>query len=327
VALVALELNAAYIVPLYYVLNPRPKQSASAQNGAAYVEFLQQHLWDGMRFFADDSVLYPEWGAAFQIRDIRALDALYDNRYLPFVRSFFPPSSADRLSDRFVGSEGVDFANPLERRLLELSSVEYVASLHPIALAREGLGPSRLAYSEPGANVYRVAGSIPRISGCGRVVLARDGEAALAALVAPAFDPRREVVVEGDGIALRGLADHPPSDCRAGRLQVYRSLYVRATVDTAGTALVMLNDTDYPGWGVQVDGKDAKIYASDYLFRGVVVGPGHHILEYRYAPVSYMVGLSISIVSLLLLGALSILALRRSTAAAASEACMATANT
>jgi hypothetical protein len=310
VAFVFAELNGAYIYPLYYGVNGRAPQSATAQNGAPFVTYLQRHLTGGNRFFAEDDILYPNWSSAFQIADIRSLDALYQKRYLAFVATFLPPGSGEDLSDRFVGTETGGLRSAALRRLLQLSSVEYVGLLHPLATAATAQ-PFALAYAEPGVTLYHVANALPRISGYARVVLARDGEGARAAIAAPGFDPEREVVVEGDGPALRALAGRPGRRRTEGRLETYRSLYARASFEGPSPAFVMFNDTMFPGWHARVDGRAANIYTANYLFRGVLVGAGHHVLEFSYSPASYVAGLAITSVALVVVGAGIVVVVRR----------------
>jgi len=42
-----------------------------------------------------------------------------------------------------------------------------------------------------------------------------------------------------------------------------------------------MTDTFYPIWHVKIDGKEGKIYQTDYNFRGIIIVPGtHHIVFY-----------------------------------------------
>jgi len=78
----------SYFVPLYYLVDRSAALSESALLGAPYIAALKNVLADGRRVFSPDHVLYPDWSAAFGIEDVRALDALYDYRYTPFLTAF-----------------------------------------------------------------------------------------------------------------------------------------------------------------------------------------------------------------------------------------------
>lgn len=454
------ESNANFIVPLYYVVNGRAPQSATAQAGAPVVSFLREHLRDGGRFFAEDAILYPNWSAAFQIADIRSLDALYDERYLPFVRRFIAQGSGEELSTRFVGTDRTDLQTPLHRRFLQLSSVAYVGTEHPLSGVFEGAfagsalapdptlhtgffsiagttkaglfmhpprrrfavevtvpqrhpmldasiglmdgawsepvcgdgvvftmeaedagrivtlfrryidpkhraferawldrsvslapyagrrlrlllstagGPSgttcndwavwseprirgssdarspqfALAYAEPGATLYRFRDPLPRLAIYERALAAHDRESARLAIASRSFDPQREAVVEDGGFDLGRLAAAAGKLVRAGRIDDYRPAYVRATVDARAPSIVVLNDTYFPGWTARVDGRTVPILRANFLFRGVLVGAGHHVLEFAYVPESFETGSAISLASAAVLGMLTFVAGRR----------------
>ena len=74
---------------------------------------------------------------------------------------------------------------------------------------------------------------------------------------------------------------------------------VTLEVDTAATGLLFLGDVDYPGWEALIDGQPTPIYRADYLFRAVEVGRGLHRVEFRYKPLSFRVGLAVSLVTLI----------------------------
>jgi hypothetical protein len=66
---------------------------------------------------------------------------------------------------------------------------------------------------------------------------------------------------------------------------------------------LVLLDADYPGWQASVDGKAARIYNANYLFRAVLLGPGRHHVTFRYAPRSVYLGLELACAGALLLAA------------------------
>jgi len=302
-ALVVVEPAATYYVPMYFFANQEAPQSASTLLGAPYVDYLKEHL-GGDRFFAEDNLFYPEWSAAFQVRDVRALDALYVERYLPFVAAFLKDPYGDGLASRFTGGGGDDLRAPLAQRFLSLSSVRYVGTGVPIADPQA----FRLALTVPGsAYFYEYASPLPRVSAYRRVRHAADGATALALLAQPDFDPKAEAVVEGPTTPeLQALTAAAPAPVAAGKIIASSSRSVRASVTLAGSGLVVFNDTNYPGWSATVDGQPVEILAANYLFRGIVVGPGTHEIDFSYRPLSFVIGSAVSLLSLLVIVVLSV---------------------
>jgi uncharacterized membrane protein YfhO len=63
----------------------------------------------------------------------------------------------------------------------------------------------------------------------------------------------------------------------------------------------MLNDTAYPGWEVEIDGKRAHWFRADYLFRGVLTPSGDHVVRFVFRPASFRWGSAIALSALLTL--------------------------
>jgi uncharacterized membrane protein YfhO len=67
----------------------------------------------------------------------------------------------------------------------------------------------------------------------------------------------------------------------------------------------------YPGWEATVDGRPSRLDRVDYLFRGVPVAAGRHVVELRYRPASWRAGWIVSLVALLALLATAAIGWRR----------------
>jgi uncharacterized membrane protein YfhO len=73
----------------------------------------------------------------------------------------------------------------------------------------------------------------------------------------------------------------------------------------------VLGDNWFPGWKAKVDGKSAPIERVDYTYRGVRLGPGPHTVEFSYEPASWTIGWVTSLLSLVALGGVALVGLRR----------------
>jgi membrane protein YfhO len=136
VALLAAGMWMSFIAPTYYWFNRLPRQTHNPYLGAPYVDVLKKQTGN-YRTFARDGLLFPNWSAAFQVEDIRGLDAMYEQKYLPFVGNFFRDQNLapqEDLHDRFHGRGSYLLTTPLAERLLQLSSVKYIASLRPFTI-------------------------------------------------------------------------------------------------------------------------------------------------------------------------------------------------
>ena len=322
VAVVTLELGLNYIVPIHYIVNQPPSAHADAFAGAPFVRYLQTVASPSTaRVFGRDGYLYPGWPGVFGLAGPTDVDAIYYERYLPFVRAFLVHDDipAAEFFDRFTGTAANRFDTPLEIRFLQLGSLEYVVSPRaPIQPSHILNAPSyRVAYTGPDATVFQIAPVLPRATLYHAVVSADSEQDALRKLTAPDFDIFRQAVVEtGDQSALERAGIAIGIGTPATTAQIVRYTPTAVTVETRDSqpGLLMLNDTNYPGWQATIDDHYAPIIGTDYLFRGVMLPAGSHRVQFNYAPQSFTIGLYISIVALLATLGISLLLQRRRSA-------------
>ncbi len=82
----------------------------------------------------------------------------------------------------------------------------------------------------------------------------------------------------------------------------YKSNTVDLKVNSSSSQFLFLSDSYYPGWKAYVDGEEREIYRANYLFRAVIVEPGKHSVRFEYDPLSFKLGLAISLTTILLCG-------------------------
>lgn len=131
--LLTIELCISYIVPTFYAFNAPPPASRNPYKGAPFIDFVREKNNDYSRIFGRESLLYPNWSGAFELADVRSLDALHTRRYFAFIRHFLAKPGDTRLhgdlADRFTGSEfPFSFETDAEKRFLVLSSIKYLLS-------------------------------------------------------------------------------------------------------------------------------------------------------------------------------------------------------
>jgi hypothetical protein len=115
-------------------------------------------------------------------------------------------------------------------------------------------------------------------------------DAALTRVLAPGFDPRREVVLE------QSPAGHYPPRAREPPAPaiVRRNgpTVVEVTTETAAPGLLVLADSCFPGWTASVDGRPAPILCANVLARAVELPPGQHVVRFRYRAPGLLAGVA-----------------------------------
>jgi hypothetical protein len=323
VAVLFAELSLIYYVPMFFVVNTPPDDATNPYAGAPYVDYLRANRGAYERVIGQQTVLQPDWAEAFGLQDVRDNDALYYRKFFPFVRACLPP---DMGAMAFVVNGGYSLGTPGARRLMELTSVRYV--LEPGAAFDPQLKSSpdfRLAYDKDVA-IYAFAHPLPRAAVYRHAELLTGERAVLDRITDPSQDVRNAAFLAGDELApeLRApagrLAAAPRAPAEAASITAYDSQRVEIAAALAAPGLLVLNDTDYPGWRAYVDDRPAPIVSANFLFRGVFLDAGPHRVVFRYEPASYRIGWIVSALALLCAAAYGVLGARRDRRARAGPA-------
>jgi hypothetical protein len=120
-----------------------------------------------------------------------------------------------------------------------------------------------------------------------------DAAAALAAVVAPGFDPHAETVVVGE-LAVTPAPDTPWRPAAIVRDDAER---VEVAVDVSRPAVLVLADALAPGWRVTVDGVPRPLLQANYWVRGVAVAPGDRRVVFTYRAPGFRAGVVIAAVA------------------------------
>lgn len=78
----------------------------------------------------------------------------------------------------------------------------------------------------------------------------------------------------------------------------YRPLEVTVETKSREPKLLFLSDNYYPGWKASVDGDETEIFRANYTFRAVPLTGGEHMVRFYYDPMSFKLGLVITVISL-----------------------------
>jgi hypothetical protein len=85
----------------------------------------------------------------------------------------------------------------------------------------------------------------------------------------------------------------------AGRLTRYGRSMLSAEIDAPDTGVVVIHEAYYPGWRARLDGRPVPIVPANLMFRGIVVGPGHHRIDMEYPATQYCALAPVSVAGVL----------------------------
>jgi hypothetical protein len=126
----------------------------------------------------------------------------------------------------------------------------------------------------------------------------------------PAFNHREIAVLEQDpGFTLPALSHAPTAHVLITR---YENNCIWLDVETENNGLLILSEIYYPGWKATVDGNETEVFRTDYNLRSFFVPAGHHTVEVKFQPATYVEGGVITLSTLLLCAVGSTVSLIRS---------------
>jgi len=70
---------------------------------------------------------------------------------------------------------------------------------------------------------------------------------------------------------------------------------IRFRVDSERPVWLRIGVTWYPGWAAKIDGVKTTVYHADYVFSGIYVQEGSHEVFFYYKPVSFLIGVGMSL--------------------------------
>lgn len=333
-AAAVVELMLNFAAP-NFIRELNPRRDDNPYTGRPFTTFLRQSEYNKRyeRLFAQDQILMGNWAGALGLYDSRAYDALYPKRLMPFFRAFAygdkqvslapgcwmpacPTPPADLVEELYGYEPVVDpFINTKRAmqilRLWQLTSsrmiirdIEHRSAL-PVEISKRAACEAPLIYDKE-VNIFSLSRIIPRAALYYRVEIKPEENAVLARLTDLQFDPFSKVLLEQSDLteremkALAVFSSEAPG-LEAQRITNYKGEVVDVQVEAKHPGLLVLNDVFYPGWHAFVDGQETKIIHANYLFRGVMVPAGNHLVTFRYRPMSLLLGLSLGGVGVLIL--------------------------
>jgi len=138
-----------------------------------------------------------------------------------------------------------------------------------------------------------------------------------ATLIRPEFDAAREVVLERPAGAESCTPGSASGAAVSGALAVTggtarllsdRPGDVRVSVSVTTPAVLLLSESNYPGWEAYVDGSRATLCTAYYLFQAVPLQPGEHEVHFVFRSRSFGLALVLAVTAL---GVFAVLRLRR----------------
>jgi hypothetical protein len=205
------------------------------------------------------------------------------------------------IQPRYEKLLGLILSKPLPTILpiLDMLNVKYVLTAKPFdikgfAWILDGPGTIKL---------YENHRSLPRVFLVQQFQVLNSDQEFASAFHELTFDPRTTILLDGAPTRFLELKKEPavPNLKSAVRMLTYENNRMVLEVDTPEAAFLFMSEAYYPGWQAYVDGKPEEILRANYAFRAIPVGPGTHRVEVVIEPLSFKIGLAVTVLTMVLL--------------------------
>jgi hypothetical protein len=202
---------------------------------------------------------------------------------------------------RYENLRSLIFSRPLASiaPLLDLLNVKYVLTDKPIKLK----GLAGLLDGPATSKLYENQYYLPRAFLVERFQVKKTDKEFANAFRELTFDPRTTILLDEEPTRYLELKKEPavPNLESAVRMLTYENNRMVLEVTTPTAALLFMSEAYYPGWQAHVDGRREEILRANYTFRAIPVGPGTHRVEMVMEPLSFKIGLAVSVLTIVLL--------------------------
>ncbi len=216
--------------------------------------------------------LIPNVSMIYALEDVRGYDPIALQRYMALM---------SRLPGAVRAGHHLLFTQA-DAPLLDLLNVRYLFTPQAVGDGRWSL------LAEAGdMKLYRNQNALPRAFMVYRSQVAASPDAALAMTLAPEFDFRNSVVLEGEKAP---ALDAQPARAPVVTITHYRPGALTIAVETVQPGLLVVADAYTPGWRATIDGQETELWLANYALRAVLVPEGSHTVTLTYQPLSVRIG-------------------------------------
>jgi len=212
----------------------------------------------------DSRIFTPNFSVVYRIQSIEGYDPLYLKRYGELV------AASERKNPDInppFGFNRIITPHNFDSEIMDLMNVRYILSLSDLNSPK-----LKKVYQEGETRIYENEKVIPRTFFVKRTVEAKGENDSIKKMFQIKQDFKNTAVVEG--FLSKGYAQ--------GNSQIikYNEGKILISTQNNGEGFLVLTDSFYPTWRAKIDGKETKIYLSDFNFRGIVVPAGNHNIEF-----------------------------------------------
>lgn len=214
-------------------------------------------------------------------------------------------------------SDFIEGDNQNQRNLLNLLGVKYLLDKKDNETLDWNPEPERfpgervtLAWQGDKFKVYSRDNVLDRIFLVGDYQVVSEPKKIISKIHSPETNLSKTVIIENQ--LIENLSISPPTS-QDTQILDYSPNKITLLTKSDQDSLLFLSDSYYPGWQAFIDNSQVPIHRANYAFRSIALPKGNHQVTFSYHPISFFLGLKISVLSLVALTLLSAYLLKTKT--------------
>jgi hypothetical protein len=219
----------------------------------------------------DDRIFPPNVNEYYGIESVGGYDPVHDGRYEEFIAAMErgkpdiqPPFGFDRI----IAPKNI------QSPLMLLLNVRYILSFDEL----KDSAIYKKVFEEGNTKVYEYQKFIPRVYVASDIIYADNKQEVINQLFKSSFYPGSTAVVESP----INILTIPLSTNESASIRSYTGEYLNIDVRVEVPRLLVINNIYNNGWNVTVNNKPSSLIRVNYLFMGVVLEPGSHLVTLHY---------------------------------------------
>lgn len=236
------------------------------------ITYLQQHAENSRIITTDDRILPPNFSAMYHLQTVDGYDPLYLLRYGELIAA--SERGKPDISTPF-GFNRIITPKNYNSKIMDMLGVSSVLSLSDIS------DPHLTKVMQVGQTILYTKRSLPRAAFFTRVEPIATKQQEIQRIFDNDFDPYKTALVScPHGCSELANIDLDPVGEETANIVSYSENNIVLQGDIPTTRFLVLFDQYYPTWHATIDGKETKIYLSDYAFRGIIFPSGKHTVVF-----------------------------------------------
>ncbi|MFC1646642.1 YfhO family protein, partial [Patescibacteria group bacterium] len=220
----------------------------------------------------DDKILPANSNAYYGIESVSGYDPIILFRYEEFIASV---ERGKPNIDKPFGFNRIINPKNYKSPLLPLLNVKYLLTLDEVG--EDGFD---LVMEEGRSKVYKNENYLPRVFMVSEVINIFDNQQTIDRLYQSGFDLKTQAIVDGH-VAI-GKKEFDPSEKIV--ILSYKGDKIEFQTSIITDRFVVITNSYDLGWKAYVNGKEVKVYRTDYAFCGILVPQGVKKIEFIYKP-------------------------------------------